>query len=168
MDISFPEPLLEKVPQQKIIAVVVIDDAEAPAPLARALLEGGISAIELTLRTPSALESLQHIREHCPDMVAGIGMVMSAGQFGQAAASGVAFVVAPGLNPNVVRAAQAAGLPFAPGIVTPSDIEAAVELGCKLLKFFPPNRAVALPGLARWQRPMPISASISFRSAGWM
>ena len=134
---AFPEPLLEKVRQQKIIAVVVIDDAEAAVPLARALLDGGISAIEITLRTPSAFESLQRIREHCPEMTAGLGTVISTAQVEKAAAAGAAFAVAPGLNPKVVFAAQAADLPFAPGIVTPSDIECAFELGCKLLKFFP-------------------------------
>jgi 2-dehydro-3-deoxyphosphogluconate aldolase/(4S)-4-hydroxy-2-oxoglutarate aldolase len=137
MNAAFPEPLLKKVRQQKIIAVVVIDDAEAAVPLANALLDGGISAIELTLRTPSAFDSLQYIRGHCPEMTAGLGTVISTAQVEKAAAAGAAFAVAPGLNPKVVSAAQAAGLPFAPGIVTPSDIECALELGCKLLKFFP-------------------------------
>lgn len=137
MKTAFPEPLLEKIRQLKIIAVVVIDDAQAAVPLARALLEGGISAIELTLRTPSAFESLKNIREHCPEMMAGLGTVISTEQVEKAAAAGAAFAVSPGLNPNVVRAAQAAGLPFAPGIATPSDIEGAFELGCKLLKLFP-------------------------------
>lgn len=135
--LTFPEPLLEKIREQKIIAVVVIDDAEAAVPLAHALLDGGISAIELTLRTPSALESLKNIREQCPEMTAGLGTLISTTQVKQAAAAGAAFAVAPGLNPNVVQAAQACGLPFAPGIVTPSDIECAYELGCRLLKFFP-------------------------------
>lgn len=142
---TFPEQLLEKVRQQKIIAVVVIDDAEAAVPLAKALLDGGISAIELTLRTPSAFESLRRIREHCPEMMAGLGTVISTVQVEQAVAAGAAFAVAPGLNPKVVLAAQMAGLPFAPGIVTPSDIESAYDLGCRLLKFFPaePSGGVA-------------------------
>ena len=117
--------------------MVVIDDAEAAVPLARALLAGGISVIELTLRTSSAFESLKNIREQCPEMTAGLGTVISTRQVEQAAAAGAAFAVAPGLNPKIVHAAHAAGLPFAPGIVTPSDIEGALELGCKLLKFFP-------------------------------
>jgi 2-dehydro-3-deoxyphosphogluconate aldolase/(4S)-4-hydroxy-2-oxoglutarate aldolase len=137
MNTAFPEALLETIRQQKIIAVVVIDDAKSAVPLARALLDGGISAIELTLRTPAAFESLKNIREHCPEMMAGLGTVITTAQVEQAAAAGAAFAVSPGLNPNIVRVAQAAGLPVAPGIVTPSDIECAVELGCKLLKFFP-------------------------------
>jgi 2-dehydro-3-deoxyphosphogluconate aldolase/(4S)-4-hydroxy-2-oxoglutarate aldolase len=137
MNTAFPEALLETIRQQKIIAVVVIDDAKSAVPLARALLDGGISAIELTLRTRAAFESLKNIRDHCPEMMAGLGTVITIAQVEQAAAAGAAFAVSPGLNPNILRAAQASGLPFAPGIVTPSDIECAVELGCKLLKFFP-------------------------------
>jgi 2-dehydro-3-deoxyphosphogluconate aldolase/(4S)-4-hydroxy-2-oxoglutarate aldolase len=134
---AFSDPLLQKIRQLKIIAVVVVDNADDAVPLANALLEGGISAIELTLRTPSAFDSLQRIREYCPGLVAGVGTVIASDQVEKAAAAGAAFAVAPGLNPKVVRAAQEAGLPFAPGILTPSDIEIAVELGCKLLKFFP-------------------------------
>jgi len=137
MNPIFPDPLLQKIRQLKIIAVVVIDNAEDAVPLANALIEGGISAIELTLRTPSAFDSLQRIREHCPELMVGLGTVISKAQVEKAAAADAAFAVAPGLNPKVVLAAQEAGLPFAPGILTPSDIEIAVELGCKLLKFFP-------------------------------
>lgn len=133
----FPEPLLERLRWHKIIAVVVIDDSEAAIPLAKALLDGGISAIELTLRTPSAFESLRLIRERFPEMMAGLGTVISTEQVKLAVEAGAAFAVAPGLNPKVVLAAEQAGLPFAPGIVTPSDIENAIDLGCRLLKFFP-------------------------------
>jgi 2-dehydro-3-deoxyphosphogluconate aldolase/(4S)-4-hydroxy-2-oxoglutarate aldolase len=137
MTTSFSEPILEKIRQQKIIAVVVIDDAEDAVPLARALYEGGISAIELTLRTPSAFDSLHLILQHCPETMAGAGTVISTSQVAKAVEIGAAFAVAPGLNPDVVRAAKQARLPFAPGIATPTDIEAAYSLDCKLLKFFP-------------------------------
>jgi 2-dehydro-3-deoxyphosphogluconate aldolase/(4S)-4-hydroxy-2-oxoglutarate aldolase len=137
MTTSFSELILEKIRQQKIIAVVVIDDAEDAVPLARALYEGGISAIELTLRTPSAFDSLHRILQHCPETMAGAGTVISTSQVAKAVEIGAAFAVAPGLNPDVVRAAKQARLPFAPGIATPTDIEAAYSLDCKLLKFFP-------------------------------
>ncbi len=137
MNNAFPEVLLEKIRQHKIIAVVVIDDADDAVPLAKALLNGGVSAIELTLRTPAAFECLQRVREQCPEMTAGLGTVISPDQVEKAVASGAAFAVAPGLNEKVVRAAREAGLPFAPGVATPSEIESAVQLGCKLLKFFP-------------------------------
>ena len=134
---QFPPSLLETIRSNKIIAVVVIDDAASAVPLAHALLEGGISAIELTMRTPAALDALAAIRRECPEVLAGLGTVLTPEQVSQAVDGGAAFAVAPGLNPDVVRAAAAAGLPFAPGVCTPSDIECAVSLGCKLLKFFP-------------------------------
>ena len=137
MNPAFPTELLEKVRQLKIIAVVVIDDANDATPLARALLDGGISALELTLRTPTAFESLRRIREQFPEIMVGLGTVLTTEQVDKAVAAGAAFAVAPGFNPNIVRAAKSAGLAFAPGIVTPSDIEGAAELGCNLLKFFP-------------------------------
>ncbi len=137
MTTSFSELILEKFRLQKIIAVVVIDDTDDAVPLARALSDGGISAIELTLRTPSAFDSLHRILQHCPEMLVGVGTVISTSQVAKAVEIGAAFAVAPGLNPDVVRAAKEAHLPFAPGIVTPTDIEAAYSLGCKLLKFFP-------------------------------
>ena len=137
MDSIFPTALLEKVRQQRIIAVVVIDDANDATALAQALQSGGISGIELTLRTPSAFESLRRIREQFPEMMTGLGTVLTTEQVDKAVAAGAAFAVAPGFNPNIVRAAKSVGLAFAPGIATPSDIEGAAELGCNLLKFFP-------------------------------
>lgn len=137
MKAVFPESIAERIRASKIIAVVVIDEVSDAVPLAGSLLAGGIDAIELTLRTPTAFESLSAIRAECPEMLAGLGTVLTAGQVAQAVEGDAAFAVAPGFNPEVVRAAAAAGLPFAPGIVTPGDIEGAVALGCRLLKFFP-------------------------------
>ncbi|MFM8715706.1 MAG: bifunctional 4-hydroxy-2-oxoglutarate aldolase/2-dehydro-3-deoxy-phosphogluconate aldolase [Spartobacteria bacterium] len=134
---TIPEPLLQRIREARIIAVVVIDDPADAVPLAESLIAGGIQAIELTLRTSTAFESLRRIREACPSMLAGLGTVLFPEQVTAAVEGGAAFAVAPGLNPDVVRAAQAAGLPFGPGIVTPSDIEGAVRLGSRLLKLFP-------------------------------
>jgi len=133
----FPEDLLEKIRAIEIIPVVVIDDPASAVPLAQALQKGGISAIELTLRTPVAFEALANIRRECPDILAGLGTVLTTDQVSQAVDHGASFGVAPGLNPEIVRAAAAAGLPFVPGITTPSDIERAISLNCRLLKFFP-------------------------------
>jgi 2-dehydro-3-deoxyphosphogluconate aldolase/(4S)-4-hydroxy-2-oxoglutarate aldolase len=141
METRFPQPLLEKIRSARIVAVVVIDVPDAAVPMARALLEGGISVLELTLRTPAAFEALRRIRADCPEMIAGLGTVLTADQVSRAVDEGAAFAVAPGLNPEIVRAAWARNLPFAPGIVTPSDIECAVSLGCRLLKFFPAEPA---------------------------
>lgn len=134
---AFPDPLLDQLRHSKIIAVTVIDDSKNAQLLAETLLESGINAIELTLRTPEAFQCLAIMRKTCPDMIAGVGTVLTTDQVKRAVDEGAAFAVAPGLSPEVVEAARAAGLPFAPGIMTPSDIEAALRLDCRLLKFFP-------------------------------
>ncbi len=127
-----------------VIAVLVIDDAADAVPLAQALIAGGIGAMELTLRTPAALDALRQIREQVPEMTAGTGTVLTCEQVREVKAAGAQFAVAPGLNRRVLEAAAAEDLPFAPGIATPSDIEAALELDCRVMKLFP---AVPLGGL---------------------
>jgi len=101
--------------------------------------------MELTLRTPAAIDALKRIRHEVPDILAGVGTILTPEQVDQAKDAGAAFGVAPGLNRQVVEHADKVGLPFAPGIMTPSDIELAVELGCRNLKFFP---AESVGGLA--------------------
>ncbi len=120
-----------------IIAVLIIEKVEHAVPVAEALLAGGVDAMELTLRTPAAIGALREIRARVPQMLAGIGTILTTDQVQQVVDSGGAFGVAPGMNPRVVEAAIAAGLPFAPGICTPSDIERALEFDRRLLKFFP-------------------------------
>ena len=93
--------------------------------------------MELTLRTDAAIEALRQIRQQVPEMLAGIGTVLRAEQVDEIVAAGAQFAVSPGLNPGVVDRAQELGLPFAPGVMTPSEIEVAIELGCRELKFFP-------------------------------
>lgn len=149
----FPEALRESLRRAKVIAMVVIDDPDTAVPLARCLLENGIRAIELTLRTEAAFESLRRIRTECPELSAGLGTLLHPDQVGPAVEAGAAFAVAPGLNPRVVRAAAEAGLPFAPGIVSPTDIEAAVELGCRQLKFFPAEPSGGIPYLKSMHAP---------------
>ena len=120
-----------------VVAVLSIENPAQARPLADALLAGGVDCIELTLRTPRAIEAAREIRAHCPKMTLGIGTILSVEQVHQVTDLGVAFGVSPGTNPNVLRAAAACGLSFAPGICTPSDIEAALEMNCRLMKFFP-------------------------------
>ena len=137
MKSQFPDETLERIQSCGVIAVLVIDEADHAVSLAKALLDGGVSAMELTLRTDAALDALKSVRDRVPEMLAGVGTILTTDQVQCAFDAGAAFGVAPGLNANVVRSAQKIGLPFAPGIVTPSDIESAVELGCRELKFFP-------------------------------
>lgn len=137
MESQFPSEILSRISDCGVIAVVTIDNAADVVPLAKALLACGIDAMELTLRTPAAMDALRLLLKDVPDMLAGVGTILTTEQIGEVAAAGAAFGVAPGLNAEVVQAAQAHGLPFAPGITTPSEIESAIGLGCRELKFFP-------------------------------
>jgi len=131
----------DRIAAHRLIAVVVSDSAPAALRLADALAAGGVKAIELTLRTPIALECLHRIASERPEMLMGAGTVLTLEQVRQVKEAGAAFAVSPGLNPDVVKAAQSAGLPFFPGVMTPSEVESALSLGCRLLKFFPSELA---------------------------
>lgn len=144
---SFPESLQTHLHTTGVIAVLMLDDAASAVPVAQALLAGGVDCIELTLRTPVAMEALRRIRAEVPDMTVGVGTILSPGQVHEVKDAGAAFGVAPGMNPRVVAEAQRVGLPFAPGVCTPTDIELAIEQGCRLLKFFPSEPCGGLPYL---------------------
>jgi 2-dehydro-3-deoxyphosphogluconate aldolase/(4S)-4-hydroxy-2-oxoglutarate aldolase len=136
-DSQFPADVLDRLHDAGVVAVLILDRAEDAVPLARALVEGGVKAMELTLRTPAALDGLRAIRGEVPEMLAGVGTVLTPDQVRQVADADAAFAVSPGLNRAVIEEAQARSLPFAPGVVTPSEVEAALALGCRELKFFP-------------------------------
>lgn len=128
-----------------VIAVLEIEDVKDAVPVCKALVEGGIHAIELALRTPAAEPSIELIRKGVPDMCVGIGTVIKPGQAIRVKELGAHFAVSPGFNPRIVEEAFKAELPFAPGIATPSELESAVEMGCSILKFFP---AVPMGGVS--------------------
>ena len=129
--------LIKKIDEAGIIAVLIIDDVKHAVPLVRALLAGGVEAIELTLRTPAALESAKAIKKEVPEMSLGFGTVLTVDQVKAVIDVGADFAVSPGCNPKIIREAQKQGLSFAPGIMTPTDIEMALEEGCRILKYFP-------------------------------
>ncbi len=131
-----PPAMVKQLESVGIMAVLVVDDAQDAVPLARLLIENGIRGMELTLRTSAAFEALEMIRHAVPEMFAGVGTVLTTEQVLAAKLHGSAFGVAPGYNSDVVAAASAAGLPFAPGVATPSEIEGAFNQGCQILKFF--------------------------------
>jgi 2-dehydro-3-deoxyphosphogluconate aldolase/(4S)-4-hydroxy-2-oxoglutarate aldolase len=133
----FSDVSLARIQRSGVIAVLVIERVADAVPLAKALLDGGVDIMELTLRTPVALECLSQIRKHIPEMLAGVGTILRPEQVSQAIDAGAAFGVAPGTNPAVIRQAIQAGLPFAPGVMTPTDIEIALSEGCREMKFFP-------------------------------
>jgi len=147
MQVLFSEELKSRIRNSGVIAVLVIENAEEAVPVARNLLEGGISAMELTLRTPAALEALKRIRSDVPQMLAGVGTILNTDQVKAVSAAGAEFGVAPGYNPRVVDAAKSAGLPFAPGVATATELEWAFEQGCRILKFFPAEPTGGIPFL---------------------
>lgn len=149
----FPEELMERVGKVGVVAVLTVDDPVDAVPLARALQAGGITAIELTLRTPRAVEAIKRIAAELPEILIGAGTVLNRDQLAAVKAAGARFAVAPGCNPSTLRAAQEMGLPFAPGISTPSDIEIAVEHGCRLLKYFPAETSGGLAHLTGMAAP---------------
>jgi 2-dehydro-3-deoxyphosphogluconate aldolase/(4S)-4-hydroxy-2-oxoglutarate aldolase len=150
---AFPESLRLRIRESGVIAVLVIERAEHAVKLARALLAGGVTAMELTLRTPRALECLRAVASEVPEMLAGAGTIIEARQVSEVVAAGGQFGVAPGTNTEVITEAARAGLPFAPGVMTPTDIDTAVRLGCRDLKFFPAVPAGGLGMLAALKAP---------------
>lgn len=129
--------LEQKLKSSRIVAVLAVNDPADAKELAKALCDGGITAIEMTLRTPRALECVSAIADCGLPMTLGVGTILTPAQAHEAKIRGADFGVSPGCNVRVIDAAQKEGLPFAPGIMTPSDIEQALEHGCRLMKFFP-------------------------------
>ena len=129
--------LTNKIDESGVVAVLIIDEVRHAVPMARALLKGGVDAIELTLRTPAAVDSAKAIKKEVPEMTLGFGTVLTVDQVKAVVDVGADFAVSPGCNPKIIAEARKQGLDFAPGIMTPTDIEIAVEQGCRILKFFP-------------------------------
>lgn len=137
MTSSTPSGLHSHLHRTGVLAVLMVDDANDAVPLAQALKAGGVDAVELTLRTDAAMEALKRIRAEVPEMLVGVGTILTPQQVNAVKEAGAAFGVAPGMNPRVVSEANRIGLPFSPGVCTPTDIELAIEQGCRVLKFFP-------------------------------
>ena len=135
---------MQEILTQRIVPVAVIERVSDAVPIARALLAGGLSTLELTLRTPAALDCIRAIRSEVPEMKVGAGTVINTAQVREVSEAGAFFAVSPGLNPRVVSTAKIRRLPFYPGVMTPSDVEHGLELGCTLLKLFPASVAGGL------------------------
>jgi len=127
--------------KQHLICVAVIDKADDAVPLAEALLAGGLNVMEVTFRTAGAADSIARIRRSVPQISIGAGTLLSAEQVKQAAGAGAQFGVSPGLNETVLAEADKNQMPFFPGIMTPTEVGRALDLGCKRLKFFPAETA---------------------------
>ena len=124
-----------------IVPVIKIDDAKDAAPLAKALVDGGLPCAEVTFRTAAAKDAIAIIAKEYPDMIVGAGTVLTKAQVDDAIEAGAKFIVSPGFNPEIVKYCQEKGCPIVPGINNPSGIEAALELGLKTVKFFPAEQS---------------------------
>jgi 2-dehydro-3-deoxyphosphogluconate aldolase / (4S)-4-hydroxy-2-oxoglutarate aldolase len=120
-----------------VVPVIALDSADDAIPLGEALLEGGLPLVEITFRTAAAAEAIEKICWQLPSIMVGAGTVVTADNLRAAKACGAKFGVAPGTNADIVLAARRAGLPFVPGVSTPSEVERAMSLECRVLKFFP-------------------------------
>ena len=133
--------MIERILAKRIVPVVVLDCANDAEPLAAALLAGGLDIMEITFRTDAAEESIKRIAKAFPEILLGAGTLLDAEQVKRAKNAGAVFGLAPGLNPETIAAAKEVDLQFSPGVMTPSEIEQALSLDCKLLKFFPAEAA---------------------------
>ena len=127
-----------------IVPVIALDDAKDAEPLAKALIEGGLPAADVTFRTAAAEESIKIMSEKFPELVVGAGTVLTPEQADRAMNAGAKFIVSPGLNPKVVKHCLDKGYPIVPGTSNPSDVEVAIELGLDVVKFFPAEAAGGL------------------------
>lgn len=140
---------------QRVVPVVVIEDASDAVPLARTLLSAGLGAIEVTLRTEEGLEAIERIANQVPDMLLGAGSVRRAGQIGEVKSAGARFAVSPGSSDALLDAAADAALPFVPGAVTASEVLKLLDLGYTLQKFFPAELSGGAPFLKALGAPIP-------------
>lgn len=124
-----------------IVPVIKIDNAKDAAPLAKALIEGGLPCAEVTFRTAAGKEAISIIAKEYPDMIVGAGTVLTTAQVDDAIEAGAKFIVSPGFNPEVVAYCQKKGVPMVPGINNPSGIEQALSMGLDTVKFFPAEQS---------------------------
>ncbi|MFE2422178.1 bifunctional 4-hydroxy-2-oxoglutarate aldolase/2-dehydro-3-deoxy-phosphogluconate aldolase [Streptomyces hokutonensis] len=138
-----------------VLPVVVIEDAADAVPLARALVAGGLPAIEVTLRTPAALEALRAIADEVSGAVVGVGTVLTPGQVKESVAAGAGFLVSPGWTELLLESMRGAGVPFLPGVSTTSEVVALLERGVREMKFFPAAAAGGTAYLRSLAGPLP-------------
>ena len=136
-----------------VVPVVVLDDAEDAAPLAEALVKGGLPCAEVTFRTEAAEESIRIMSEKYPEMLVGAGTVLTTEQVDRAVATGAKFIVSPGFDPEIVDYCMEKNIPVFPGCVSPSEVAQAVKRGLKVVKFFPAEQAGGLAMLKAMAAP---------------
>ncbi|MFG3122969.1 bifunctional 4-hydroxy-2-oxoglutarate aldolase/2-dehydro-3-deoxy-phosphogluconate aldolase [Streptomyces sp. NPDC017615] len=147
-----PASVLDLAP---VLPVVVLSDAADAVPLARALVAGGLPAIEVTLRTPAALDGIRAIAEEVPEAVVGAGTVITPEQVTRCVAAGARFLVSPGWTETLLAAMRESGVPFLPGVSTASEVVALLERGVREMKFFPARAAGGTAYLRSLAGPLP-------------
>ena len=145
--------MIKKLYEIGLIPVIKIENPDDAVPLAKALIDGGLPAAEITFRTACAAEAIKNITEAYPEMLVGAGTVLTTEQVDAAIAAGSKFLVSPGLNPKVTSYCLSKGVPMLPGCSNPSDVEAAIELGLTTVKFFPAEAAGGLKMLKAMAAP---------------
>lgn len=131
--------ILERFSNSIVVPVVVIDDAKDAVPTANAMLKGGVDVMEITFRTSAAPDAIKAVAENCPDVLVGAGTILNLEQCKLAVEMGAKFIVSPGFDKDVVTFCIENDIPVTPGCVTPTEITAAVNMGLKVIKFFPAN-----------------------------
>ena len=145
--------VLEKIQKLAIVPVVVLNNVEDAEPVAKALCDGGLPVAEVTFRTDAAEESIRVMKEKFPHMLVGAGTVLTTDQVDRAVNAGAEFIVSPGFNPTVVKYCQEKGVPITPGVNNPTAIEAALELGLDVVKFFPAEASGGLKAIKAMAAP---------------
>ncbi|MCE5344528.1 MAG: bifunctional 4-hydroxy-2-oxoglutarate aldolase/2-dehydro-3-deoxy-phosphogluconate aldolase [Eubacteriales bacterium] len=137
--------MIEQLSLAGIVPVIKVEDADDAVPLCRALSDGGLPVAEITFRSAAAEEAIRRVHQELPEVVLGAGTVLTTEQADRAVAAGATYIVSPGLNPEVVKHCIKIGIPIVPGCANPSDIEIALSLGLKTVKFFPAEALGGLP-----------------------
>jgi 2-dehydro-3-deoxyphosphogluconate aldolase / (4S)-4-hydroxy-2-oxoglutarate aldolase len=153
----------ENLKATRIVPVIVIKELGHAVPLAKALVEGGLDVLEITLRTGAALEAIKAISTEVPGAIVGAGTVINRQQFEAAAAAGARFVVSPGLTEEVAQASRTQGVPILPGVATASDLMRGLALGLETFKFFPAETSGGAPAIKALGGPFP---QVSFCPTG--
>ncbi len=129
--------IFDQLSRHGIVPVIALDDAAQALALADALIAGGLPVAEITFRTDAARDTIAAMARHRPEMLVGSGTVITEAQVDQSLDAGARFALSPGIDAGILAHAAARGLPFAPGIMTPSDLQVALRAGCRMVKFFP-------------------------------
>lgn len=133
--------IYEKIGELKVIPVITIEDPSKALALADALIQGGLPVAEITFRTSAAAEVMRIISRERPGFLVGAGTILTTDDLKRAAGCGATFGVSPGFKEKIALAARDMGFPFSPGIMTPSELEAAIDMNITVLKFFPAEAA---------------------------